>query len=216
MIWTMPDRLMQPLAPRRWSCRTVVACMAVLLAWIVVSMASAADVYFPLANGMEWIYGFQVIPLKGDTTNGILHRKIGEALQHNGKTYFRSHTWLEGGRPFAMDYTKLVRRDDTGFYSIDERDPKRIEKQGGRLPLEVGKKWENKVEGGILQTTILGKEDATFGTNVYKNCYRIRIASPGGEYLEEFLEAPNVGSLESEIHRADGKWIMSLREFKKP
>jgi len=62
----------------------------------------------------------------------------------------------------------------------------------------------------------VSKEDVTFGTNVYKNCYRIRIASPGGEYLEEFLEAPNVGSLKSEINRADGKWIMSLREFKKP
>src|SRR5437870_10052282 len=53
-------------------------------------------------------------------------------------------------------------------------------------------------------------------TNVYKNCYRIRIASPGGEYREEFLEAPNVGSLKSGINRADGKWIMSLREFRKP
>jgi len=106
----------------------------------VLSSVSAADVYFPLASGMEWIYEFQVIALKGDTTNGVLHRKIGEAVQHNGKTYFRSHTWLEGGRPFPMDYTKLVRRDDGGFYSIDERDPKRVEKQGGRLPLEVGKK----------------------------------------------------------------------------
>ena len=194
----------------------VAPCIAILYTWIAVSSVSAADVYFPLASGMEWIYGFQVIPLKGDATNGVLHRRIGEAVEHNGKTYFRSHTWLEGGRPFAMDYTKLVRRDDAGFYSIDERDPKRVEKQGGRLPLEVGKKWENKVEGGILQTTIMAKEDVTFGTNVYKNCYRIRIASPGGEYLEEFLEAPNVGSLQSEISRADGKWIMTLREFKKP
>jgi hypothetical protein len=107
-----------------------------------------------------------------------------------------------------------VRRDDAGFYSIDERDPRRTEKQGGKLPLKVGKKWENKVDGDVLQTTILAKEDATFGPKVYKNCYRIRIASPGGEYREEFLEAPNVGSLKSEINRADGKQVMTLREFK--
>jgi hypothetical protein len=101
---------MQTLTPRLWFCRTVAAWIALLLTGIVVSTTSAADVYFPLASGMEWIYGFQVIPLKGDTTNGVFHRKIGEAVQHNGKTYFRSHTWLEGGHLFPMDYTKLVRR----------------------------------------------------------------------------------------------------------
>ena len=180
------------------------------------SAVSAADVYFPLASGMEWVYEFQVIAPKGDTTNGVLHRKIGEAVQHNGKTYFRSHTWLESGRPFPMDYTKLVRRDAAGFYSIDERDPKRVEKQGGKLPLEVGKKWENKVEGGILRTTVLAKEDVTLGTNVYKNCFRIRITVEGSQYVEEFLEAPGVGSLKSESKRADGRWLLTLREFKKP
>ena len=158
----------------------------------------------------------QVISPKGDTTNGVLHRKIGEAVQHGGKTYLRSHTWLEGGRPVPMDYTKLVRRDAAGFYSIDERDPKRVEKQGGKLPLEVGKKWENKVEGGVLQTTVLAKEDVTLGTNVYKNCFRIRITAEGSEYVEEFFEAPGVGSLKSESKRADGRWILTLREFKKP
>src|SRR6266571_9525725 len=149
-------------APRPLGPKAFVAALRISM---VVSVF-AVDVYFPLASGMEWVYEFQTIPLKGDTTNGVLHRKIGEAVQHNGKTYFRSHTWLEGGRPFPMDYTKLVRRDEAGFYSIDERDPKRVEKQGGKLPLEVGKKWENKVEGGVLQTTILAKEDVTFGTNV--------------------------------------------------
>ena len=158
----------------------------------------------------------QVISPKGDTTNGVLHRKVGEAVQDGGKTYFRSHTWLEGGRPFPMDYTKLVRRDAAGFYSIDERDPKRVEKQGGKLPLEVGKKWENKVEGGVLLTTVLAKEDVTMGTNVYKNCFRIRITAEGSQYVEEFLEAPGVGSLKSESQRADGRWILTLREFKKP
>ena len=183
---------------------------------IIASSRAAEDEYFPLASGMEWIMDLQVISPKGDTTNGILHRKIGEPVQHGGKSYFRSHTWLEGSRPFPMDYTKLVRRDAAGFYSIDERDPKRVEKQGGKLPLEVGKKWENKVEGGILRTTVLAKEDVTLGTNVYKNCFRIRITVEGSQYVEEFLEAPGVGSLKSESTRADGKWILTLREFRKP
>jgi hypothetical protein len=194
-----------------------VSVVVVLLAYLFIlsgTTTSAEDVYFPLTGGMEWIYKFQVVSTNGQESNGVLHRKIGEAVQHNGKTYFRSHTWLEGERPFHMDYTKLVRRDEAGFYSIDERDPKRVEKQGGRLPLEVGKKWENKVEGGVLQTTVLAKEDVNFGGKVYKNCYRIRIASPGGEYLEEFVEAPGVGSLTSKAKRLDGTWIMTLQEIK--
>ena len=193
-----------------------VASMVVSFVALIGSSRAAEDEYFPLASGMEWIMDLQVISPKGNTTNEILHRKIEEPVQHRSKSYFRSHTWLEGDRPFPMDYTKLVRRDAAGFYSIDERDPKRVEKQGGKLPLEVGKKWENKVEGGVLQTTVLAKEDVTLGTNIYKNCFRIRITAEGSQYVEEFLEAPGVGSLKSESTRADGRWILTLREFKRP
>jgi hypothetical protein len=188
----------------------------VLLVAIVAKCRAVEDEYFPLASGMEWIMDLQVVSPNGDTTNGVLHRKIGEPVQHGGKTYFRSHTWLEGGRPFPTDYTKLVRRDAAGFYSIDERDPKRVEKQGGKVPLEVGKTWTNKVDGGVMHTTILAKEDVTLGTNVYRNCFRFRITAEGSEYVEEFWEAPGVGSLKSESRRANGKWILTLREFKKP
>jgi hypothetical protein len=195
------------------------ACVAVKILCFVASLASAAaaeDVYFPLAQGMEWIMDLRVVSPDGAVTNGVLHRKIGEAVKHKGKTYFRSHTWLEGGRPFAMDYTKLVRRDAAGFYSIDERDPKREEKQGGKLPLEVGMTWTNRLEGGVLHTTILAKEEVTIGTNVYKNCFRIRITAEGSQYVEEFLEAPGVGSLKSESKQLQGTWIMNLLEFRKP
>ena len=52
--------------------------------------------------------------------------------------------------------------------------------------------------------------------NVYKNCFRIWITAEGNQYVEEFLEAPGVGSLKSESKRPDGRWILTLREFKKP
>ncbi len=179
-----------------------VATLFAVFIGITATSRGADDEYFPLAGGREWIMELQVIGPNGKETNGVLHRKIGEAVQHDGKTYFRSHTWLEDGRPFTMDYTKLVRRDDAGFYSIDERDPNRVEKQGGKLPLEVGMTWENKVEGRVLRTAVVSKEDVTMGTSVYKNCFRIRITSEDGEYAEEFLEAPGVGSLKSETKRA--------------
>jgi len=153
---------------------------ALLFCFVVVATgARAEEIYFPLARGMEWIMDLQVISPKGGTTNGVLHRKIGEPVEFGGKTYFRSHTWLEGDRPFHMDYTKLVRRDSAGFYSIDERDPKRVEKQGGKLPLKVGAQWENRLPEGVLRTTVLAKEDVTLGTNVYKTWLMISTGLSG-------------------------------------
>src|SRR5258708_30669077 len=99
-------------------CAGGVATMIAMFALGISVSRAANDEYFPLASGNEWIMELHIISSNGDKSNGVLHRRIGEAVQHNGKTYFRSHTWLENSRPFAMDYTKLVRRDDAGFYSI--------------------------------------------------------------------------------------------------
>jgi hypothetical protein len=167
---------------------------------------------------MEWIMDLQFTSKDGTVTNGIFHRKIGETVELNGKTYFRSHTWLEESRPFAMDYTKLVRKDAEGYYSIDERDPKRFEKRSAKFPFEVGKSWEVKTDtGSTNRTSVISKEDVTIGTNVYPNCFRLRIISLSGNYQEEFLEAPDVGAIKSEIKPGDGsKWILTLREYRKP
>ena len=179
---------------------------------------AAQDEFEPLATGMEWIMDLQFTSKEGTITNGIFHRKIGETVQLDGKTYFRSHTWLEEGRPFAMDYTKLVRKDAEGYYSIDERDPKRFEKRSVRFPFEIGKSWEVKTDSGSTnRTSVIAKEDVTIGTNVYHNCFRLRIVSLSGSYQEEFLEGPGVGAIKSEIKPGDGsKWVLTLREFKKP
>src|SRR5580765_6481144 len=61
--------------------RAGTAPLAVALLFILAASALAADVYFPLASGMEWIYDFQVISPKGATNNGVLHRKIGVTVQ---------------------------------------------------------------------------------------------------------------------------------------
>jgi len=181
------------------------------------SNAAEAEIE-PLANGMEWIMDLQFTSKEGTITNGIFHRKIGKRVELNGKKYFRSHTWLEEGRPFAMDYTKLVRKDSEGYYSIDERDPNRFEKRSAKFPFEVGKSWEVKTDSGSTnRTSVIAKEDVTIGTNSYPGCFRLRIVSLAGNYHEEFLEAPGVGAIKSEIKPGDGsKWLLTLKEFKKP
>src|SRR5688572_8124332 len=95
-------------------CAGPASILLIALVTMVPTRAAAEDDYFPLASGMEWIMDFQIVSPNGDTTNGVLHRKFGEPVQHDGKTYLRSHTWLEAGRPVPMDHTKLVRRDAAG------------------------------------------------------------------------------------------------------
>jgi hypothetical protein len=116
-----------------------------------------------------------------------------------------------------MDYTKLVRKDAEGYYSVDERDPKRFEKRSVKFPFEVGKSWEVRTDSGSTnRTSVIAKEDVTIGTNTYSNCFRLVIVSLSGNYQEEFLEAPGVGAIKSEIKPGDGsKWVLTLREFKK-
>jgi hypothetical protein len=196
---------------------SAIACAAVFFL-PTLRAGEANDEYEPLGTGMEWIMDVQMTLPTGIKTNGVYHRKIGEKVEHNGKTYFRSHTWLEEGRPFTMDYTKLVRKDAEGYYSIDERDPKRFEKRSAKFPFEVGKAWEVKTDAATTnRTAVLAKESVTIGTNVYQNCFRLRIVSLSGNYQEEFLEAPSIGAIQSEIKPGDGsKMILTLRQFRKP
>jgi hypothetical protein len=209
---------MRYLPPYLAHARPVTCAVLLLLLISNLSFGSAAtNEYEPLATGMEWIMDFQFTSKEGTTTNGIFHRRIGETVGLNNKTYFRSHTWLEGGRPFAMDYTKLVRKDAEGYYSVDERDPKRFEKRSVQFPFKVGKAWEVKTDTGTTnRTSVIAKEDVAIGTNVYRDCFRLRIVSLSGNYQEEFIEAPDVGAIKSEIKPGDGsKLNLTLREFKK-
>jgi hypothetical protein len=201
------------------SFRRIAGILAVALFLANSQHGNAAEAEFePLATGMEWIMSLQFTSKEGTITNGIYHRKIGESVKHNGKTYFRSHTWLEESRPFVMDYTKLVRKDAEGYYSIDERDPRRFEKRSVKFPFEVGKSWDVKTDtGSTNRTSVIVKEDVTIGTNSYLGCFRLQILSLSGNYREEFLEAPGVGAIKSEIKPGDGsKWLLTLKEFKKP
>jgi hypothetical protein len=202
----------------RLSCQRIACAVALTLLFVNSDLSNAAEEIEPLATGMEWIMDLQFTSKEGTITNGIFHRKIVEPVELNHKTYFRSHTWLEQGRPFAMDYTKLVRKDAEGYYSIDERDPKRFEKRSVQFPFKVGKSWEVKTDtGSTNRTSVIAKEDVTIGTNNYLGCFRLRIVSLSGKYQEEFLEAPDVGAIKSEIKPGDGsKLVLTLQEFKKP
>ena len=90
--------------------RLVLGCVVLQLIWLIVpNEALAAEEYLPMAKGMEWVMDLEATSPQGDKTNGVARRRIEQKVEQDGKGYLRSHTWVEGDRPFAMDYTKLVR-----------------------------------------------------------------------------------------------------------
>jgi hypothetical protein len=194
----------------------------VLLTWVflgfgaVVTPAWAAEEYLPLAKGMEWIMNLEATSPQGDKTNSLAHRRIEGLTERDGKTYFQTHVWIDGPGFSGFDYTKLVRKSDDGFYSIDVRDPQLREEKEIVLPLKVGNKWKLKRGKLTLLNEVVAREDVTIGKKTYRNCFRVKISSESGDYVEEFWEAPMVGNVKAEIRTGGGRMILTLRELKQP
>jgi hypothetical protein len=192
----------------------------VLLVWLslgfgaVVAPAWAAEEYLPLAKGMEWVMNLEATSPQGDKTNGVAHRRIERTIERDGKTYFRTHVWIEGGGFTGFAYTNLVRKSADGFYSIYESDPQLREQKEIVLPLKVGNKWKCKFGAVTLSNEVVAREDVTIGKNIYRNCFRIKATAEAGDYVQEFWEAPTIGNVKADIQTGGGRMVLTLRELK--
>lgn len=182
----------------------------------VASLSAAEDAsYIQLKLGAEWTMDAQLTSAKGSTLPAIGRRVIEEGIEKNGKKYLRERTWLEMNGEKAGEYTKLLRKDDTGIYSIFEGQEEAVEKREIALPLKVGESWEFTVRDRVVKCTVIGLETVTIGSKTYENCFHLRSSGADGNYVEDFWEAPVVGSIKSEISYGDGtKVILTLKEFK--
>ncbi len=176
--------------------------------------AVTPDSYLPLRTGAEWTMDLVMIGPNGQELKGTGKRKVGDAVQRDGKTWFPVRTWAEG-LPFKPDSSKLMRKDAKGFYSIDGRDPDGREQMEIALPLEVGQRWERSEGSRTLKEQVVGLETVTIGEKTYENCYHLRSESIDGSFQEDYWEAPGLGSVKSIILNGDGSKItLTLREFK--
>ena len=186
-----------------------------------VSLGSSAEVpaddnYLPLSKGAEWTMDAELVSPEGGITKATAKRLVGDEVERNGKIYHRTHTWIEGA-PFKFEYSKLTRKDATGFYSIDEREENGTEQMEVKLPLKVGEQWERQAGGILMKESIVGIETVTVGSKTYENCYHIRSAAADGSYVEDYWEAPNVGSVKSQSsYKVGSKNLLTIRKFKKP
>jgi len=175
--------------------------------------AATANVeYLPLAVGMRYVMDLEAVDPAGKTTRGKAYRQINQRVERDGKVYFKTRTWAEGG-PFPVDYTKLLRKDATGMYSVDERNSNGREQREIALPLKLGSKWEWTAPMGVLKCSVVAKEFISAGGKQYRDCFRIKQESADGKYTEEWWEAPGVGSVRSIMRVSGGTITLTLREF---
>lgn len=194
--------------------RSIILSLALTL--IAASPTFAADPkdYLPIQVGSEWLSNAAFVSPKGDKTTGTGRRQIAEKVEQDGKTYFRTRTKLEGGAK-PMEYSKLIRKDDAGLYSLAEGVVGAKEQLEIPMPLKAGQTWQTTAGPMTITNTVVGLESVTVGKKTYKECFHIRVESADKSYREDYWEAPVVGNVKSEIVATTmGKITLTLREFK--
>jgi hypothetical protein len=189
------------------------------LLWSVIALAMGAsalaeDEYVPLVLGTEWVMAGKVEAPTGRVSETVFHRRLEGTVDRGGVSYFRLRTWTEG-LPKNYDSTKLVRKDDKAFYSIEDMEKDIPEQMELTLPLKIGATWQRKATAGMMTVTVVGLESISVSGKTYENCFHLRSVMADAKFTEDFWEAPGVGRVKSETVVADGaKVSMTLTEFK--
>src|SRR4051794_3072601 len=153
--------------------------------------------YLPLVVGNEWYMDAAMETSTGEVRKGTAHRVFEETVKQNGLTYIRSRTTIEFP-PFAkQEYTKLLRKDEKGFYTINETNPGSREQLEIPLPLAVGRTWERNDGTRALNDRVVGLETVEIGGVVFRDCVHIRSEAANEKMAQDYWEAPNVGNIKS-------------------
>lgn len=186
---------------------------AIILCVACLSSVKASE-YLPVGLGVEWVMDVAFKAPDGRITKGTARRTMEEQVQKDGKTYFRSRSTMEGGGYAKQEYTKLIRKDESGFYSIYESAESQVEELEVKLPLEAGQSWKTTQGPMRLTHTVVGKETITVAGKVYKDAFHLQMKTEDGRYVEDFWEVPGLGNVKSEIKLGGGTITLTLREFK--
>jgi hypothetical protein len=196
----------------------IVVAVAILWPWGATASAADQSEYIILNEGREWLMDMNLFGADGKLVGtNVAHRKLEALVERDGKQYFREHTWAEA-TPGPGELTRFVRKDDTGFYSINPQKNGESAKEEREivLPLKAGESWERGRPDARIKESVVGLEDVTVGSQVYKECYHIHSERTDSGMVEDYWEAPQLGCVKSEIRMKNGaKLILTLKELKK-
>ncbi len=188
--------------------------LAASLAVSIPTFAAEPKDYLPIQIGSEWTSTAAFVAPSGNKTTGTGQRKIAEKVELDGKTYYRTRTKLEGGASL-VEYSKLIRKDAAGLYSLPDGVAGAKEQLEIPMPLTAGQTWQTVAGTVTITSTMVGVETVTVGKKIYKECLHIRVASADKSYQEDYWEAPVVGTVKSEIVSTTmGKITLTLRDYK--
>jgi hypothetical protein len=186
--------------------------------FLVLARAQAADGpetqshYFSFHQGDQWVLEVTLIAPDGKEMKATIHRRIGEEVQRNGKTYFRFYDHRD--EPTKMEHTFLRRRDAIGVFSLDDGDEEAEEQPDALFPLQPGQSWEAKDKDGGVKVSVVGVESVTIEGKSYENCFHIRFVHENGNIGDQW-EAPDFGPVKYIGRKLDGtKGVFALREFR--
>ena len=201
-----------PLALTRARGMSFLLCLALLTA--TGFSASVDEDYFPLAVGQERTMAATSVSATGEIFEGLLHRVIEGTVEKSGKTYFRFRTWTDG-LPRQIDYLECVRKDEKGYYSIDEKDEAAVEHVDYVLPLKLGASWKRVANSRTTTVTVLAFESIEINGEAYKNCCHLRTTNTATQFTEEIWLAPNLGSIKSLMaFGGAARLSLTLKDFK--
>ena len=201
-------------SPRLSGGRQACAALLALFLGLGALAARARAEYIPIAVGDEWTMAMSIETPSGRSSEGVFRRRIESAERKDGKEYVRERTWTMGLAK-GKEKTKLLRKDLSGVYSIDESVPGSPEQTEIVLPLKIGGTWQQRSGGKKITYTVLEMEEVEVSGKTYANCYHIRAASDDGSYTEDFWEAPHVGNVKSIIAYPDGiRVTLTMTAFK--
>lgn len=194
--------------------RSILLFLAASLAVSSPTLAAEPTDYLPIQIGAEWTSTAAFVAPSGNKTTGTGRRKITEKVELDGKTYYRARTKLEGGAS-PLEYSKLIRKDAAGLYSLPDGVAGAKEQLEIPMPLTPGQVWQTVAGTVTITSRMVGVETVTVGKKTYKDCLHIRVDSADKSHQEDYWEAPVVGTVKSEIVSTTmGKITLTLREYK--
>jgi hypothetical protein len=196
------------LGVRSTGAQVVLGIMAAFCVSFISLRADDLD-YLMIRLGNEWIFDVVSVESNGAIEKGTAHRIVNEQVERDGHKYFRGLTTVQSSHP--LEYTKLLRTDASGLYSLAENARDSREEHEIVLPFKVGDTWET--AAGSTKNAVVGQESVTVNGKPYEDCFHIRSES---KLLSiDYWQARGVGMVRLNAMFKDGKKMtLALREFK--